>query len=187
MGSGLHILGNHNYEICESNISFVSNEIVNTLNLLEIDNAIKLKEYQITWAKSSYKVDQSKLWKIETTNSWRYYAVTTWLESHFIGPSMLQFTITPEYVRFLHPPQKLFNWFKAPKSMRNEWRKYLLQLLKTLNGDRLILLADWHDFYGKKFSDLEQELLTEYGQPLTNYEFMYGNIENIGYTYFIDD
>ena len=75
-------------------------------------------------------------------------------------------------IYFKDPPYRYSYWFNCDTVIRDEWRKYMYQIIKLFGGDRVIYLPDQGlDHYLDKFNqipvltfeEIENELINEYG------------------------
>ncbi|MDR2517599.1 MAG: hypothetical protein LBC88_09510, partial [Spirochaetaceae bacterium] len=118
--------------------------------------------------------DEKWEWKYEIRNDDDYQYI------HVIGFRNFELEFTRDKIYFWEPPYRFVGWFYMDSITRNEWRKYMLQIIKLFGGDRAIYLPDnmlesekyldEHDGIDSPFEEIEKELIKEYGKNNFAYE-----------------
>ena len=125
------------------------------------------------------------------------------IENDYYGiefQGFLDFAITFNHnsIYFSDPPYRYKTWFECENEIRDEWRKYMYQVIKLFGGDRVIYLPDQRadeflDIFDQipplTFEEVENEIIKEYSKD--KYErgkIILGNfIPEQSIWYFIDN
>jgi hypothetical protein len=191
MGVDLCQYGNHKIKYSGRNIKEIAEEIISKLNSLELINIDYIKILMNLWDSSDiqpphilkenikrgiYKEikDEKWEWKYEIRNDDDYQYIQV------IGFRNFELEFTRDKIYFWEPPYRYMGWFYMDSITRNEWRKYMLQIIKLFGGDRAIYLPDnmlesekyldEHDGIDSSFEEIEKELIKEYGKNNFTYE-----------------
>ncbi|MCL2441669.1 MAG: hypothetical protein FWD14_07995, partial [Treponema sp.] len=127
---------------------------------------------------------------------WKYRIIEEkgYMKIEFIGFLDFEIYFSHSSIYFLDPPYRYSYWFNCDKIIRDEWRKYMYQVIKIFGGDRVIYLPDQMlDHYLDKFDqipvltfdEIEKELINEYGINKCKLENFYN--DNDSGWYFIDN
>jgi hypothetical protein len=97
------------------------------------------------------------------------------MEINFIGFLDFELIFTYSSIYFCDPPYRYKEWFECDKEIRDEWRKYMYQIITLFGGDRVIYLPDQgaDHFLDKfdqlpvlSFEEIENEIIKEYGKNI---------------------
>ena len=182
MGIDLEPIGNHNIIFEGKSFYQLGMEIKNILNNITISNlkyfySYKLDEFirnkdRIDFNKAIHLIKNTKEWifrddefGIDDFNEFRIF--------NFYGPSDLSFYFEENYITFFDPTFRFKYWFYwIEKIHRDEWRKYMCQIVKAFGGDKVIYLpdnmADASKYIDRvdilKFEEIKNGLINEYGE-----------------------
>ena len=205
MGADLYVYGNHTLNFQTINYEDRSKIILNKLDNFTIINEEYIKALMIYWEKSIlHYPDVLKEKIIEDINKIRNTKTYNWSVG-FANEEKYKVNILYGFLDFElefsndkiyfkeQPPYRYCGWFSMDKIIRDEWRKYLYQMVKLFGGDRVIYLPDnmsyaekYQDYFDLKdspFEEIEDDLKKEYG--INNYTLDTMN-EDDGNEYYID-
>ena len=105
-----------------------------------------------------------------------------------------QLDFSTDKIYFCEPPYRFFGWFRMDKIIRDEWRKYMYQIIHLFGGNRAIYLPDnmmeaekyldEHDCIDSPFEEIENDLINEFGK----YNFSIDEYDDeADISYFIDN
>lgn len=188
-------VGNHGIVFKGRHFSELATEIKSKLDGIQFVNAEFLRLFALRWANSEPK-SVHDIREIKTKKDWSYFEEDDHFnfgEDKFIefnGPFNLSLTFSERYVTFWNPPFRFWYWFEMEDLVhRNEWRKYMFQVLQAIGGTKVAYLADnshplegYLDFEGN-FEEMEAALKVEFGEPQQTFE---GVVANFRSSYFID-
>jgi hypothetical protein len=60
----------------------------------------------------------------------------------FCGFLNFHLEFSNDKINFREPPYRYFSWFYVDKEIRDEWRKYMYQVINLFGGNRAIYLPD---------------------------------------------
>lgn len=196
MGTDLFQIGNHKIRFKERPFNELTNEIKIILDSTVFPNADFLKLASLRWANSSPR-NAREIREIKAKRHWtfkeesEYFNFAEDKQIHFYGPCGLHLTFNEHTITFWNPPYRYGNWFEMEDHVhRDEWRKYMYQVVKLFGGDRVLYAADNAHFleryteYEGTFEAMEHELRELYGNPKTTFKEVADNFDN---SYFIDD
>ena len=190
MGVDICQYGNHKINFTGRDINEVAEEIKNKLNSLKLVNIDYLKVLMNLWDSASimppeilkinvkegiYKelTDEEWNWEYDIINDDGYQFI------RFIGFRGFELEFSKDKIYFWEPPYRFMSWFYMDSITRDEWRKYMLQIILLFGGDRAIYLPDnmrdsekyldEHDGIDSPFEEIENELIEEYG--INNFTF----------------
>jgi hypothetical protein len=118
------------------------------------------REYIKTNKKWSYK-DESEYYNFDAD---KYIC--------FYGPSDIEIHFDENKIYFTNPPYRYNYWFYwLEKIHRDEWRKYMYQVITAFGGNRVIYLPDnmldsskyFQNNDNMTFQEIENGLINEYG------------------------
>jgi len=180
MGTSLCPIANHNISFEGRSLEEMIALIKPRLNSIELVN----KDFLLDFATNWYEADE-----FSTDAEWlpqredpRYYDFDKVEARHktigFEGPYNLSVSLEPDRISFFGPPYRYRQWFGMQNEdgteateWRNEWRRYLRQVVSALGGDRVIYVADnAHPLEKYLYSAdpvevIERLLRQEYGPP----------------------
>lgn len=195
MGTDLYQIGNHKINFSKKSFDDLTKEIKIKLDNTIFPNADFLRLFALRWANSEpRRVRQIR--EIKTKKDWtfreedEYYNFKEDKTIDFYGPFDLELTFDEQKILFWNPPYRYWYWFEMEDEVhRDEWRKYMLQILKLFGGDRVIYLADnahhldeFREFEGT-FDEIESALFKKYGKPKETFKEVASDFDN---SYFID-
>ena len=207
MGTDICQYGNHKINFINRPHRDIACEIKEKLDNIQFINEEYLKYFVITkeeyflhkpgltnTEKHQYK-ENIKRYK-ETKNwKWKYTIIEEkdFMNIEFRGFLDFEIDFSHSSIYFWDPPYRYSYWFNCDKIIRDEWRKYMYQVIKTFDGDRVIYLpdqgVDWIlDKFDQipvlTFKEIENEIIKEYGINTCQLENYYNDSD--GY-YFIDN
>jgi len=205
MGADLYVYGNHNLNFKNIKYENRSEIIIKRLSNFRIINEDHIKALMIYWEKSILQypdVLKDKIIKcIERIRNFKNYnwSIGINIEEGYKTNNLygfldfvLEFSNDKIYFRN-QPPYRYLGWFSMDKIIRNEWRKYLFQMVNVFGGNRVIYLPDnmsnaekyqdYFDLNDSSFNEIENELINEYGK--NNYKLS-NMTEDDGNEYYID-
>ena len=193
MGTDLSPIGNHKIRFKERHFSELTTEIKSVLDGAVFSNAEFLRRFALLEnsndPRSIRKIKTKQDWTIEEEDSFYDFAQDE--EIYFYGPFDLILIFDAHKISFLNPPYRYWQWFEmVDDAHRDEWRKYLQQVVKLFAGDRVLYAADnghhLDEFtcYEGSFEELENVLREKYGKSKTRFQEVAEDYEN---SYFIDD
>ncbi|MCZ2130383.1 MAG: hypothetical protein LC109_08960 [Bacteroidia bacterium] len=181
MGTDLVPIGNHKVKFKERNFKEIATEITDTLNKITFVNAEYLRVYAL-YCKSNYV---RTVREIKTKKEWTYREESEYYNLQedgsidFYGPFDLTIWFTEHYINFLQPGDRYRHWVEIDDfeyhAYRNEWRKYMYQIVHAFGGDRVIYLADnghtLEEFWSMEvpFEEIEIALKQKLGTPITTF------------------
>jgi hypothetical protein len=208
MGVDLHQYGNHTINFKNRDFEEIAQEIKNKLDHLKLVNEEYLKALVIIW-EQSYLEDpndkqvlrdkiQKRIKKIKERKNWEWnYFIRDddgYKTIEFIGFLDFELDFSTDKIYFWEPPYRFFGWFRMDKIIRDEWRKYMYQIVHLFGGSRAIYLPDntmeaekyldIHDSIDSPFEEIENDLINEFGKnnfTIDEYD------DEEGVAYFIDD
>lgn len=178
MGKDLHAYSNHSIAFDNKDYFDLIQEIDKKLNALNFENPDPL------W-------NEKSKWKVTD-----YYDYIKDKRFEFEGPFHLYLVFDKSRIRIGTGGYRYYDWFKPENKIeRDGWRKYMLAILKTFGGDRVIYLADNGDYLERfTYPDFEGTLDEieiilkndeDYGNPITNFNEI--NMDNLyDDWYFVD-
>jgi hypothetical protein len=201
MGVDLCQYGNHKINFLDRDIIEVAEEIKKKLNSIKIINIDYIKVLMNLWKSSGlmppeilkinikkgiYKkiIDEKWNWKYEIDNDDGYQCI------RFVGFRNFELEFSKDKIYFCEPPYRFFGWFYMDSISRNEWRKYMFQIIKLFGGNKAIYLPDTekylddYDEIDSPFDEIENDLINEYG--INNFTLETIKKED-NICYFIDD
>ena len=192
MGTDLYQLGNHKIRFKERHFSELTTEIKMILDNTVFSNAEFLRLAALRWARNVRDIRE-----IKTKRHWtfreesEYYNFTEDKRIEFYGPFHLHLTFDEYKITFWNPPYRYWQWFEMDDDVhRDEWRKYMQQVVKLFGGDRVVYLADnahhleEFTYYEGTFEEMGNALRKKYGKSKTTFKEVADDFEN---SYFIDD
>jgi hypothetical protein len=216
MGANLFTYGNHKINFKNRNYEEIGFEIKNKLNNYKIINEEYIKALMIYWEKSILDYPEvlkdkvlDTIFEIKDKKNWEwnfgiidkdYWENEYGMENieynaiNIIGFLGFEFVFSNDKIYFKdQPPYRYWGWFNMEKIVRDEWRKYLFQILNLFGGNRVIYLPDNmsdaekyqddFDLIDSPFEEIEKDLIKEYGQNNYSLDNM---TENDGNEYYID-
>lgn len=193
MGTDLWPIGNHN--ICFKNRRFneLATEIKLKLESISFINAKFLKHYAL-WANSN---DPRRVREIKTKQNWTYpkenefYNFAEEREIDFNGPFALNLTFDENKILFWDPTIRYRSWFEIDDNIfRDEWRKYMQQVVRSFGGNRVLYAADnshhleEYTYYEGSFEEMECSLYEKFGKSKSTFQEVVNDYRK---SYFIDD
>jgi len=218
VGTDLCKYGNHKINFNNRDYEDIAHEIKVKLDNLQISNVEYLRFLVIYDLESSIKhfkrsdedeiLEKIKEYKDTIKKEWNYF-ITDYndykqddeddtydnicKEITFRGLFDFELTFTYSSIYFWDSTFRYRNWFDVDRKLRDEWRKYMYQIIKLFGGDRVIYLPDQgaDHFLDKfdqlpviSFDEIEKEIINEYGEN----EKALGNFTNEdGIWYYIDN
>lgn len=201
MGVDLITIANHQIPFTGKSQEDIITIIQAKLNNLELTNWEFLLDFALKW----YEDRPDRLSDIYDIQQWfpmrekpEYYDFDTaeFKRIDFDRPCNLRVTFDENYLQFHHPSYRYKQWFCLKNNdgteaieSRNEWRRYMAQVVSAFDGDRVIYLPDmghplakywWGD---DNFEAIEQRLKEDLGEPATTFREVCSSIDN---TYLID-
>jgi hypothetical protein len=191
MGVDLCQYGNHKINYSDRDIKEVAEEIKNKLNSLHLVNIDYIKVLMNLWDSSDIR--PPKTLKVNVKNgiykeikdeewNWRYKIRNDdgYQYIELIGFRNFVLEFSKDKIYFWEPPYRFLGWFYMDSITRNEWRKYMLQIIELFGGDRAIYLPDnmldsekyldGYDGIDSSFDEIESNLIKEYGRNNFTFE-----------------
>ena len=179
MGTDLVQIGNHKIRFGERKFKEIAIEICNKLNETKLVNAEYLRLYALCWERSVRAIRT-----IKTKTDWTYENDDNEdqddCSNDFNGPYNLTIYFTKYYIYFFNPTIRYRQWINGEEPediiFRNEWRKYMYQIVTAFDGDRVIYLADNShplDGYSDRdcpFEEIETALKERFGETKTSFK-----------------
>jgi hypothetical protein len=119
-------------------------------------------------------MDEEWDWEYRIINDDGYQCI------QFTGFRGFELKFSKDKIYFWEPPYRFLGWFYMDSITRNEWRKYMLQIITLFGGDKAIYLPDnmldsekyLDDFDGidSPFEEIENGLINEYGKNNFTFE-----------------
>ena len=217
MGTDICQYGNHKIEFTNRSYEEIAQEIKSKLDNCQLSNAEYLKFLEISYLEDSLTyvskslvedfLERIKKYKTQTNWNWNYYLLNEYdyedeeeieKDDFYYGIEFLGFldfniSFTPSSILFFDPHYRYKEWFECAKELRDEWRRYMYQIIKLFNGNRVIYLPDqgadhFLDMFDQlpslSFEEVENAIIKEYGEVEKEFEKYREN----GYTsYYIDN
>jgi len=193
MGTDLYQLGNHKIKFKERHFSELTTEIKTKLDNTVFPNAEFLKRFALRWHSDNPRMIR----EIKTKRHWtfreenEYYSFAEDKEIEFDGPFGLNLTFDENKITFFDPPYRYWQWFEMDDDVhRDEWRKYMKQIVNLFGGDRVLYAADnshhleKYTYYEGTFEEMENALREKYGKSKTTFQEVADDFDN---SYLIDD
>lgn len=198
MGTTLVPIGNHKVKFKERSFQEIAEEITQTLNKIQFVNAEYLR-LDALYCQTGPPKRVRTIREIKTKKEWtyrkenEYYSLEEDGSIDFDGPFNLTLWFTEYYINFLQPQDRYSHWvgqdYPEYEEYRNEWRKYMQQIVHAFGGDRVIYLADnahaLEEFWNMEapFEEIEMALKQKLGDPITSFKEM---VINPNESYMID-
>lgn len=193
MGTDLYQLGNHKIKFKERHFGDLTTEIKIKLDNTVFPNAEFLKRFALRWNSDNPR----KVREIKTKRHWtfqeehEYYNFAEDKVINFFGPFGLNLTFDENKIMFWNPSYRYRQWFEMDDDVhRDEWRKYMKQIVNLFGGDHVLYAADnthhlekYTDCEGT-FEEMELELVEIYGRSRTTFQEVADDFDN---SYLIDD
>lgn len=198
MSTALIPIGNHNIVFKGRNYKEVALEIKQKLDEIVFVNA----EYYRLLALQCNSNNPGALRSINTQKEWiireeeeEYYSFAKDKYLEFDGPYGFNLTFDEAKITFFEPSVASY-WLGTRKCdyhpWRNEWRKFMCQVVTHFGGNKVIYLADnahpleeYVYIYEGSFNEIETLIKEKFGEPKGLFEY---EIEDIDYDmYFVDD
>jgi hypothetical protein len=205
MGVDLCQYGNHKVDFSGRDIKVVAEEIKCKLNSLNLINVDYIKVLMNLWDSSD--IMPPAILKVNIKNgiykeiakeewNWEYRIINDegYQYIKFDGFRDFQLEFSKDKIYFWQPPYRFSGWFYMDSISRNEWRKYMLQIISLFGGDKAIYLPDnmldsekyldEFDAIDSPFEEIENGLISEYGkntftlETVTNEDDIYYYIDN---------
>jgi hypothetical protein len=185
MGTSLYISGNHTVKFKEKNFTELVREVGDKLNKIAFVNEDFLRN-------NATGGDRSARWKAREEDEYYNFSESGKLE--FEGPYGLAITIDKSRVEFDDPVRRYYRWFTEEKNTRDQWRIYLYQVLKCLDGNKVIYLADnghylerylYYAFEGS-FEEMELLMEKELGKPKKSFDEISDVFDDEDFPFFVD-
>ncbi|MCB2409661.1 hypothetical protein [Hymenobacter lucidus] len=202
MGTSLYTIANHQVPFENKSLKEIIDLILPRLNTLVLENARFLYDFAVHWCTDSAGQPTTA---VQTASYWRplredprYYDFDTaaFKSIAFEGPYELQLTFTESRLEIVNPPYRYKQWFclqsaDGTEAMdhRNEWRRYMRQVVYAFGGNRVLYLADnahpmnKYLFMDEPFDLIEQALRNDFGEPATSFKQVCEQLET---RYFLD-
>lgn len=199
MGTDLVPIGNHKINFSQKGFKELAHELCQKLNAIKFVNAEYLRLFALHCVKSEFP-NVRLIREIKTKKEWTYmegdpayerYTVDGNIE--FDGPFNLSLYFTEHYIYFFNPSSRYRHWIEDDTidgiAFRNEWRKYMHQVVHACGGDRVIYLADnahpLESFSDMEvsFEEVEKALHEKFGAPKKTFRELAENSYN---SYMID-
>ena len=195
MGTDLWTIGNHKIKFKNKQFGELTKEIKIILDKAQFSNADFLRLAALSWANSEPK-NVRQIREIKTKQEWTFEEESDYFNFQerkciqFLGPFNLWLTFEEHRIIIWNPPYRYRHWFKMEDDIhRDEWRKYMFQIVTLFGGDRVIYLADnahpLEGFFNDEvtFKKTEKALLKRFGNPKQTFKEVAADFEN---SYFID-
>lgn len=195
MGTDLYQLGNHKIKFKDKHFSELTKEIKYTLDNTVFPNADFLRLAALRWENSKPR-NVSAIREIKTKKNWtfreedEYFNFKEDKSIEFNGPFNLELTFNEYKITIWNPPCRYWQWFESDDDIhRDEWRKYMFQIVQLFGGDKVVYLADnahpLDEFicYEGTFEEMEKALLERFGNPKKTFKEVADDFQN---SYFID-
>ena len=192
MGTDLYQIGNHKISFKNRRFKDLVIEIKTTLDNTVFPNAEFLKLFALKW----HCDNPRKIREIKTKQDWTYLEESEYYnfekdkEIELYGPFGLELSFYENRITFWNPPYRYWQWFEMKDNVfRDEWRKYMLHIVKLFGGNRVLYVADnghhLDEFicYEGSFEEMEAKLLKKHGKPKTRFQEIASDIES---SYLID-
>lgn len=184
MGTDLVPIGNHKIRFKERSFKDIAKEITERLNKMTFVNAEYLRVYALychsNYVRTVREIKTKKDWTFQEENE--YYSFAEEQEINLDGPFNLSIWINEHFINFFQPSDRYRHWVEDDyfeyHAYRNEWRKYLYQVVQALGGDKVIYLADnghiLEEFWSLEipFAEIETALKKKLGEPITTFPVM---------------
>jgi hypothetical protein len=197
MGTDICQYGNHKINFENRDYNEIACEIKEKLDNLQILNEEhlrflviqRLEDYINFWNKTNDEeiLEKIKKYKERTKWEWNYYIgkggisieddfcleLDCCVEINFSGFLDFELQFTYSSIYFWDPPYRYKEWFECDKEIRDEWRKYMYQIITLFGGDRVIYLPDqgadhildkFDQLPVLSFEEIEKEIIKEYGK-----------------------
>jgi len=197
MGVDIVQLGNHNIQFKGKTFSELVFEIKPKLENIKIDNIEYIKFALLDyykdkyWLKDECEYIKRKLdWTYREENDYFSFEESKCIE--FRGPCGIEISFEENYIEFFDPPYRFWYWFYNLKKLhRDEWRKYMYNIITAFGGNRVIYLPDnmmeSSEYYqnndSKTFNELENGLINDFGTIKKDLDEI---IESDAVDYYID-
>ncbi|HAH58547.1 MAG TPA: hypothetical protein DCL86_10390 [Bacteroidales bacterium] len=193
MSTGLYPIGNHKIRFKEREFRELATEIMTVLNNNVFPNAEFLRLFALRWTSNGPRdireIKSKHQWTFEEENE--YYSFAETQEINLYGPFLLELTFDENKITFWNPPYRYWQWFEMRENVhRDEWRKYMHNIVRLFGGDRVIYLADNSHhleeflYYEGTFEEIEMALHTKYGKPKPTFKEV---TDNFDHSWFVDD
>jgi len=169
MGTDLCQYGNHNINFNNRSYREVAIEIKEKLDNFKFINEEYLKylvitreEYFMFNRNSAFPMShyQENIERFKNTKKWEWdYRITeekAFMEIELRGFLDFNLYFYPSSIYFSSsPPYRYSYWFNCDNVIRDEWRKYMFQIIKLFGGNRVIYLPDQgYDHYLDYFDQI---------------------------------
>jgi hypothetical protein len=212
MGVDLCQYGNHKVIFSGKNLTEVADEIKEKLNSIKLVNIDYIKVLMNYWDHSDIQAPEILLRNekigiyneiVEEKWNWEYEIVNDYTEEdginyqyiRFIGFRNFELEFTKDKIYFWEPPYRFRGWFLMDKFIRDQWRIYMFQIIRSFGGNRAIYLPDnmmdaeiyldKYDGIDSSFEEIEQGLINQFGKY--DKKIDEANNEEDYFEYFIDD
>jgi len=191
MGVDLCQYGNHKIDFDCKKIAEIAEKIKDKLNALKLINIDYLKVLMNLWDSSDLEIPKIMLINVkngiyknitEETWDWKYDIINEddYQYIRLIGFRNFELEFTKDKIYFWDPPYRFVGWFFMGSIIRDEWRKYMFQIIKLFDGNRAIYLPDSildseiylddYDGIDSPFEEIEKDLIKEYGKNNFNFD-----------------
>lgn len=181
--------GNHKIKFNRS-FQQIANEVIDILDRTKFVN----EEFLRLQALGIRSDDPEVIESIKTRDTWRFNPEDEKIFPErgvveLVGPFDLGLDFDRHKITFWNPTYRYWQWFEMQdEKTRNEWRKYMRQVVRLFGGDRVIYLPDGYLSLAEinmeaPFPEMEKELYQKYGDPAKSFGEVAENIQN---TWFLD-
>ena len=201
MGIDLVPVAGHNISFEEKSFHQLVKEIKTNLDHIIFPNARFLRTYTLSLYRDNKHAVRS-IRSIKTNKEWTIHGNDHELaEQYFENEHAIDFNGPFDFILTFDPCKitfcfgyRYYDWFfQLSQTFRDEWRKYMYQVVRQFGGDRVIYLADPHDplsnyidFTGN-FKDMETALTRKLGKPIHRYECISGDMDESLFIDLLDD
>ena len=210
MGIDLCQYSNHKINFSNREWSDIAKEItdkLNTLDLINFEHLVTLydyfesSDYKLTDTYIMYKNKMKKAiyreipkkkitWTATIREDEDYKAIECYGEN---GSDFRSFELSfePDRIYFWDPPYRFQGWFYMDKATRNEWRKYMFQIINLFGGDRVIYIPGGMSCEGEMLywnnEDLPLEsIMNLYIEHFGRQGFNLDNVPEPGQEFYLD-
>ena len=183
MGTDICQYGNHKINFKNRSYREIAFEVNENLNKIQFINEEYIKYLVISSEESilgnrgslrSYMQERIRDYKEFKKWEWDFKITEekNYMEIELRGFLDFELVFTHNSIYFKDPPYRYNYWFNCDNVIRDEWRKYMYQIIKLFGGDRVIYLPDQGaDHFLDKFNqipvltfeEIENEIIKEYG------------------------
>ena len=208
MGVDLCTYGNHIINFKNRDYEVIALEIKSNLDNFKFFNEEYLRTLMVIWESSILKlpygeevlkdkvIETIKEIKEKKDWEWTYHVRHDDGYDNIECYGFLNFELdfSTDKIFFWEPPYRFFGWFRMDKIIRDEWRKYMYQVIHLFGGNRAIYLPDnmmeaekyldEYDCIDSPFEEIENDLINEFGKnnfSIDDYD------DEEGVDYFIDN